>query len=223
MTNIRDLLEQWVIWRSYRHGGIGKTMLQRCMDGMPGTNCPTCAGSGRAPGSMIRRRDRWASGESCPTCAGSGRVKLHTNHHTIHTKPCVVCKNGEVDGRTCLRCRGSGIVTEEKFKTNPAFINSTYCEPDNPTLQRIDRLVCELRRRRILLSYWFVVDAEYCDGRGGTQEIKAERLLINPSTYRSRLSRSLEWIDQCRGDRREAWQIPFPYQPHKSESRTTGG
>jgi hypothetical protein len=208
-------MEQWVRWRSYRHRGIGKTMLQRCMDGMPGTNCPTCAGHGRAPGAIIGHKASWIS---CPTCSGTGRAKLHINHHRVRNRRCPVCmdkqgnSHGEVNGHTCFRCRGSGRLEEVFDKANPAFIHSTYLEPDNPSLQRVDRLVCELRRRDVLKGYWYVVHAEYCDHRGGTQEIKAGRLGISHGSYRKRLQRALEWIDACLQDRRQdCRQIAFPY------------
>lgn len=219
MANIRELMEQWVRWRQYRHGGIGKTMLQRCMDGMPGTHCPTCGGGGRMPGRLIGRPSVRLP---CPTCGGSGRARLYINHHRVRRRRCPDCmvkgiSQGETNGRTCIRCRGSGWRVEEFDKSNPAFISSTYLEPDKPALQRIDRLVCELRRRsehgvrHTLLSYWLVIDAEYCDHRGGTQEIKANRMGISYESYKKRLQRALEWIAASLPDRRDCRVIPFPY------------
>ncbi len=220
---IREQMEGWAHWRHYRHGGLGKTILQRVLEGMPGTGCPTCAGKGRASGALIGRKGTFIA---CPTCGGNGRVKLDASDYKIRTRPCPHCfvktcegdkgrSTGEVNGRTCIQCGGSGVLVRETDKVNPAFITSTYCEPDHPTYQRIDRLVCELKRRDVLLGYFFVVDAEYCDRRGGTQTIKAERLGIGFDSYRKRLQRALEWIDASVPDRRECFKIPFPWRPEK--------
>jgi hypothetical protein len=203
-------MEGWAHYRHYRHGGIGKTLLQRAMDGMPGTHCPTCAGRGRAPGSLINHKAQWIS---CPTCGGSGRAKLHINHRTVHRQKCPLCKKGEILGRSCFRCRGSGEITVVRDKANPAFINSTYREPDHPIYQRIDRLVCELRRRHALLGYWFVIREEYLRQNSGLQQMRAERLGITHESYRKRLQRAHEWIDAALADPRDCRLIPFPYQP----------
>lgn len=215
---IREQMEGWARWRHYRHAGYGKTILQRVLEGMPGTNCPTCAGSGRAPGALIGRKGTFIA---CPTCGGNGRVKLDASDHQLRTRPCPHCRlpgeresRGEVNGRTCIPCRGTGVLVRETDKVNPAFITSTYREPDHPTYQRIDRLVCELRRRDHLLSYYFVVHSEYCDARG-TQAMKADRLGITYANYCKRLQRALEWIDDSLPDRRAAWKIPFPFQAEK--------
>ena len=152
--SIRDLMDGWAIHRRCRsNGGYGKTILQRVLEGMPGTNCPTCAGKGRAPGALIGRKGTFIA---CPTCGGSGRVKLDATDHRVRTSDCQQChvqrpgekqgrSTGEINGRTCIHCRGTGQIVHETDKVNPAFITSTYREPDHPTYQRIDRLVCELR------------------------------------------------------------------------------
>lgn len=201
--NIRDLMEGWSRYRRNRsNGGYGKTILQRVLEGMPGTGCPTCAGKGRAAGALIGRKGTFIP---CPTCGGTGRVKLDaTDHHVIPMRcpNCYVQRSGEkkgrsmgeVNGRTCIHCRGTGQIVRETDKVNPAFITSTYCEPDHPTYQRIDRLVCELKQRDHLLSFYFVVDAEYCDRRGGTQAMKAERLGMSVARYVAMLDRALDMI-----------------------------
>ena len=69
MKDAREIMQQWARWRKCRiTAGIGwprKSMLGRMMDGMPGTNCPTCQGRGKNQ-----------EFETCPTCSGEGRVKL---------------------------------------------------------------------------------------------------------------------------------------------------
>ena len=205
--HIREQLEQWARWRHYRHGtGYGKNLLQRCRDGMPGTNCPTCAGAGIVPGSLYGIT---ALKVACQTCSGHGRGKLDANDHRIQKKKCPYCERGEVDGHTCFRCRGSGVLIRETDKANPATIPSTYREADNPVYQRIDRLVCELRQRDELLGYWFAIHMEYCDTRGGTQEIKATRLGITAGNYRKRLQRAIEWVDAGLMDRQDVRDLEF--------------
>ena len=130
----------------------------------------------------------------------------------VSTVVCTACEQGEVNGRTCVICRGSGQRTVVEHKINPAHIRSTFRIPDDPLSQRIDRLVCELRRRHQLLGYWFVVDMEYCDNRGGTQALKAQRLLLQPDCYESRLRRAVTWIGDSARDRRPCDAIPFPYK-----------
>lgn len=218
--SIHDLMDRWSRYRrTQRLGGFGKTILQRVLEGMPGTGCPTCAGKGRAAGALIGRKGTFIA---CPTCGGSGRVKLDTTDHQVRTRRCPHChvpperdSRGEINGRTCIHCRGTGVRVTETDKVNPAFITSTYVEPDHPTYERIDRLVCEFRRRPELEGYWYVVNAEYCDHRGGTQAIKAQRMLITPDSYRKRLQRALEWVGAGLADPRACTEIPFPLPSKK--------
>jgi hypothetical protein len=199
---VREALERWAKWRHYRHGGYGKTLTERLIEGMPGTHCPTCGGRGK--------RGPFA----CPTCEGAGRVRLEDKPPRAIMTPCQHCERGERNGRTCSHCRGSGIRVYIEAKVNPAHIRSTYRVPDDPVCQRIDRLVCELRRRDELLGYWFVLHAEYmtnvCLGR--TQAEKAQRMLLTQKCYESRLYRAVEWIGHGLKDQRPADVIPFPYR-----------
>jgi hypothetical protein len=204
--SIRDLMERWARYRHFRHGGYGKTMLQRIMDGMPGTICPTCGGGRRKPSGF----------PACPTCSDTGRVKLKPEPERLQRLRCKPCGgHGEVAGKTCLHCRGQGYRWKSTVKVNPAYIGSTYREPSDPVSERIDRLVSELKRRNghALLGYYLVIYAEYCDSRPGTQEAKALRMGISAENYRKRLQRALEWIEKCLDDRRECWTIPFPWKP----------
>jgi hypothetical protein len=59
-------MERWAKWRYSCVGGYGKTFFERCLEGMPGTNCPTCGGSGK-----------YLDLPACPTCGGSGRIKVN--------------------------------------------------------------------------------------------------------------------------------------------------
>lgn len=200
--DIRELMERWSRWRHYRHGGHGKTMTGKLLEGMPGTNCPSCAGRGKLAAYPV-----------CPTCAGLGRVKLDARDKADRRIDCEPCQaRGETDGRTCLHCHGRGYRVESYVKVNPAFIPMTYHDPDDPVSQRIDRLVCELRQRDELLGYFFVIWAEYCDARGGTQAMKARRLGLSEDAFKKRLQRAVEWIGEALTDKRECKVIPFPYK-----------
>lgn len=65
-VRIKDLMEAWERWRRERQRlGYGRTILEKCLAGMPGTNCPTCQGRGKTN-----------AYPTCPTCSGEGRVKL---------------------------------------------------------------------------------------------------------------------------------------------------
>ncbi|MCK7495164.1 MAG: hypothetical protein MZW92_31775 [Comamonadaceae bacterium] len=190
--SIRDLMERWARYRHFRHGGYGKTMLQRIMDGMPGTICPTCAGRRILPGYC-----------GLPYVLRHRAVKLKPESERqlrLRCKPCG--GQGEVVGKTCLHCRGQGYRWKSTVKVNPAYIGSTYREPSDPVSERIDRLVSELKRRNghALLGYYLVIYAEYCDSRPGTQEAKALRMGISAENYRKRLQRGLEWIEKCLDD-----------------------
>lgn len=202
--DIREGLEGWARWRDYHAGGYGKTMIEKLIEGMPGTRCPACQGSGRRRYGV------------CGTCHGAGQVRLAPEAHKVRITPCQHCEHspvrGEVDGRTCVACGGNGYRTLVEAKINPAHIRSTFRPPDYPLYERIDRLVCELRRRDVLLGYYFVVWAEYCDSRGGTQAIRAQRLLLTPDCYESRLRRAVGWIGSAVDDHRPCDSIPFPYK-----------
>lgn len=213
--NIRGLMEQWARWRHYRFGGYGKTMTDKFIEGMPGTNCKACGGAGRLTGGRHGHAQQWVI---CEECGGTGRVKLDDKAITVRTLPCPAgCKNGELNGTTCFRCRGAGTVTLSREKVNPAFIRSTFVEVCDPASERIDRLVCELRQRAKTLSYYFVIWMEYCDQRGGTHEAKAERMFLTCAAYEKRLERGLEWVAQARKDNRPLNIIPFPYK-HEPET-----
>lgn len=206
----RDVLEGWGRWRHYRFGGYGKTLTQKFIEGIPGTNCPACSGRGKAPVG-------WRNGKQmyivCPDCGGSGRVDLEPKAARPVTVPCPAgCKRGEVDGKTCHKCRGNGIKTVLEDKINPAFIRATYIDLGNPLYERVDRLVCELRQRPQTLGYFFVLYAEYCDTRGGTQAIRAQRMHLTTGCYESRLWRAIEWVGAALHDNRTCDVIPFPYE-----------
>jgi molecular chaperone DnaJ len=70
--------------------------------------CPTCSGSGAAPGATIT---------TCPECRGRGIVSFGQGGFAVN-RPCPVCRGkGKVPSERCPTCRGSGDVRVEKHLT----------------------------------------------------------------------------------------------------------
>lgn len=90
---IVEILECWARYRQGRvDGGTGwpkQVLLGKLRDGMPGTNCPKCAGSGKvkieSPGISSMRVD-------CPICDGAGKVKLDPTGSKVN--PALISGNG---------------------------------------------------------------------------------------------------------------------------------
>jgi RecJ-like exonuclease len=182
MKNIRQLMDTWARWRLYRHtGGFGKTVMASLLDGMPTTRCPVCSGKGKTRLYPI-----------CPTCSGQGKVQLKPSNPRVATTRCHTCELGEIKGKTCHVCHGSGKLFKTRYIMNPAFIPSTRQSVDDPTSEKIDLLVCKLSRSGKTL--YVVIDSEFCRNRGETQEEAAIRLGIGYAAYRKRLERALSWI-----------------------------
>jgi hypothetical protein len=106
---------------------------------------------------------------------------------------CPLCRGHDDE---CAVCEGSGRVKLDPggAKVNPAFIGSTYRQPDDPQSQTIDRLVCELRAGKKTQKYFFVIWEEYC-ARNGTQEIKASRIHISHEYYRTLLKEAHKLLE----------------------------
>jgi len=67
--------------------------------------CPTCSGSGGAPGSTM---------STCSECKGSGQVSFGYGGFAVK-RPCPSCRGrGKVPGQPCPTCRGAGEVRVEK-------------------------------------------------------------------------------------------------------------
>lgn len=67
--------------------------------------CPTCSGSGAAPGATI---------STCPECRGRGVVSFGQGGFAVN-RPCPVCRGkGKVPSQPCPTCHGSGDVRVEK-------------------------------------------------------------------------------------------------------------
>src|SRR5256884_1175577 len=67
--------------------------------------CPTCSGSGGAPGTTF---------STCPECKGRGTISFGQGGFAV-TRPCPVCRGrGRVPAQPCPTCHGSGEVRVEK-------------------------------------------------------------------------------------------------------------
>lgn len=67
--------------------------------------CPTCSGSGAAPGATI---------STCPECHGRGIVSFGQGGFAVN-RPCPMCRGkGKVPSQRCPTCHGSGDVRVEK-------------------------------------------------------------------------------------------------------------
>jgi molecular chaperone DnaJ len=68
-------------------------------------SCPTCAGSGGAPG---------ASWSTCPECSGRGTISFGQGGFAVN-RPCPQCRGrGRIPSQPCPTCHGAGEVRTEK-------------------------------------------------------------------------------------------------------------
>jgi molecular chaperone DnaJ len=67
--------------------------------------CPTCSGSGGAPG---------ASWSTCPECNGRGTISFGQGGFAVN-RPCPQCRGrGKIPSQACPTCRGAGDVRTER-------------------------------------------------------------------------------------------------------------
>src|SRR5216117_247348 len=67
--------------------------------------CPTCSGSGGAPGATF---------STCPECRGRGTISFGQGGFAV-TRPCPVCRGrGKVPSQRCPTCQGAGEVRIDK-------------------------------------------------------------------------------------------------------------
>ena len=70
--------------------------------------CPTCGGSGGAPGATF---------STCPECRGRGTISFGQGGFEVQ-RPCPVCRGrGKVPSQRCPTCQGAGEVRLEKHLT----------------------------------------------------------------------------------------------------------
>ncbi len=196
-SGIIEIMEQWAKWLSGPSGqtmGYGTNVLERLIRGMPSTRCRTCDGEGMA----LRERSNGSRGyDLCPDCLGSGRINLKPTHAKTG-RACPHCKDesgeskGEIDGRTCCHCRGSGRIAGESVhhKANPATIPGTaHFQRDDSLMYRVDRIVCGLPDLHKLVAW-----QEYL--RIGRQQDKYQRIGVGPKKYLSVLAEVHDAVEE---------------------------
>jgi hypothetical protein len=180
---IQETLEGWARWRhdKNRIGWPDKSITGKLLESMPGTYCPTCGGEGKAQGSKIGATYGYII---CPTCGGNGRVKMELAPNTyIKIETCPHCKRGEVNGKTCIKCRGSGVIEINNIKINPASIKQTArAEPSHAVGELIDKTLCEWAASPLTHKRFLVVVYEYT--RLGRKQDKARKIGISDRHYR---------------------------------------
>ncbi len=80
-------------------------------------DCPTCKGSGAAPGATVN---------TCPECQGKGTVTFGAGSFGV-TRPCPLCGGkGKVPSQPCATCNGAGKVRRQRAVnvTVPAGVDS---------------------------------------------------------------------------------------------------
>lgn len=207
---IRALLERWARYRmGHATDGIGwpaLSMTGKLMAGMPGTFCPNCGGSG-----LLNRAPAQAQSTVCPTCRGEGRINAELaateRSWTVRCDHCAEddghgnkVARGELHGKTCPHCRGSGQRTFVGRQINPAGIRSTRIggRNEDPRLLRIDRIIAQWGHDDRNHSLYFVTLYEYT--RLGRQSDKAARLGISQSRFSHLLAKAHIRLCQALGD-----------------------
>ena len=70
--------------------------------------CPTCSGSGGAPG---------ATWSTCPECSGRGTISFGQGNFAVN-RPCPQCRGrGRIPSQPCPTCRGAGEIRTERRVT----------------------------------------------------------------------------------------------------------
>jgi molecular chaperone DnaJ len=70
--------------------------------------CPTCSGSGGAPG---------ATWSTCPECGGRGTISFGQGNFAV-SRPCPQCRGrGRIPSQPCPTCRGAGEIRTERRVT----------------------------------------------------------------------------------------------------------
>lgn len=123
------------------------------------------------------RRARVSAGLNWPSKSMLGKM--------MDGMPGVICPTCRGRDPDCEICFGEGKVKLDPGgnKINPAFVPSTYRQPDDPQSQAVDRLMCELRMSDKTKKYFFVLWSEYVKPLG-TQEVKATKMSISHAYYR---------------------------------------
>lgn len=170
-------------------GGYGHISLTgQFMQGMPSTTCKCRGGN-----------------PDCILCDGSGRIsgELRSEMKPL-TIECDMCDrdkwgypSGEINGRTCFKCRGGKARLLIAQKINPAGIKSTKMVGSigftDHVFEAIESTVREWGKANETRMYRKVVLREYF--YNGTQEMKADALRISRTFYIRKLREAYQVIE----------------------------
>lgn len=198
-------MEEWSRWRcagaygAVWMGGSGGGLLGRLQSGKRVRTCPRCEGTRRiaVPGYKNTRR--------CPRCRGAGELleDLATISRTSN-RTCRACEvviegvrrsTGEINGKTCIFCGGSGrrIVTERTV--HPASIAGTVIYgtvgQSNPVCSLISAEVLRWAQQDATLWWHYIVLEEYQPADNRTREQRAVQMGLSPSFYSRELKKAL--------------------------------
>lgn len=200
--DVRVAFERWARWRvsgaPLTVGSSNATLTGRLLDGLRSTLCPDCKGARRIEGKRVGLNVEWI--DPCPRCCGEGRIKgdLRPNedHTTVACTACVVIfdgkpkSTGEINGRTCHKCCGSGTRVIAQLEVNPAGIRGTRYHGANedvdPISALLDRTVAAWSQTNLTFWLYRVVIVEYCEW--GTQEEKALDMRVSRRWYLKNLA-----------------------------------
>lgn len=195
-----EAMEQWARWRcsgGADHGIVSGTagLLGKLQNSKRARICPQCKGS---------RRARYA--RRCPECGGKGDIleDLQTIARSREV-PCLPCAStGEINGRTCAKCRGRGKTTKVERTVHPATISGNIVYATGRSIEHSDR-ACSLISAIVLRwenadgTFWWhhIVLEEYQPGDARTREQKATGMGISPSFYSRELKKALLFIQKA--------------------------
>lgn len=183
-----------------RSGSAGResSLTGKIMAGMKSTKCPTCKGEGKVPGAKVGSTLAWI--DPCPQCAGERHIRGDLSaRRKVIVRRCSHCldaqgrSRGEVNGKTCHACKGSGKRVLVFEQVNPASIRPTGPRglgvfSDDPLSEQIDNIISGWSRRRHLRIYATVILSEHCDN--GRQQDKAAKLKISQGWFARLLSQA---------------------------------
>lgn len=204
-------MDRWVLYRSAGSSGgvVGGSGLTGVLGGLQGgKRVQTCR---RCEGKKFIIPQGYKTKRRCPNCDGDGEfLEDLAPKNSMRIRPCEFCTaivngkrqpTGEINGRTCHKCRGSKLRTIIKRTIHPAMIRSTrgYFMPEfGSVVSREDKISGRINRE---VFSWLEVDAKvwwhyvtmaaYDLEDRRTQEQKAAQMGISPQFFSKTLKLAL--------------------------------
>lgn len=204
--NIEEIMKNWGKWvrsdrKDYKRAlNVPTPWIGRAQRFTRSVNCPTCRGKGLVVVEVNKKMQR----VTCRRCAGACSIVLNPLLASQKRK-CTHCvtpsgsSSGEINGRTCIHCRGSGVVarTTQSTLIVPAFIRAEGERADKDDISwRVDRVVCALPEIESA-----AVREEYCwTGRKQDKRLRvsaAHGITLTEEQYDNLLGRALTTISEA--------------------------